>query len=81
MHSALRRRGCLDCILELDGPAQVYGTEWLSKLSDKHRMLVERRFGLNHHDIATLKELAKVLEVFRERVPRILLEAQEKRAI
>lgn len=58
-----------------------YVTEWLSKLSDKHRMVVERRFGLNNHDTATLKELAQDLEVSRERVRQILLEAQEKLAI
>lgn len=56
-------------------------TEWLSKLSDKHRMVVERRFGLNNHDTATLKELAQDLKVSRERVRQILLETQEKLAI
>lgn len=58
-----------------------YVAEWLSKLSDKHRMVVERRFGLNNHDTATLKELAQDLEVSRERVRQILLEAQEKLTI
>lgn len=58
-----------------------YVMEWLAKLSDKQRCVVERRFGLNNHDIATLKELAQDLEVYRERVRQILLEAQEKLAI
>jgi RNA polymerase nonessential primary-like sigma factor len=56
-------------------------TDWLAKLSDKHRMVVERRFGLNNHDTATLQELSKDLEVSRERVRQILVEAQNKLAI
>ncbi len=52
--------------------------EWLSRLSDRQRWVVERRFGLNNHDIATLNELSQDLHVSRERVRNILLEAQEK---
>lgn len=55
--------------------------EWLSKLSDKQRWLVERRFGLNNHETTTLKELSQDLEVSRERVRQMLLEAQAKLAI
>jgi RNA polymerase nonessential primary-like sigma factor len=55
--------------------------DWLAKLSDRHRQVVERRFGLNNHDTATLKELSEDLEVSQERVRQILLEAQEKLAI
>jgi RNA polymerase nonessential primary-like sigma factor len=58
-----------------------YVTEWLAKLSVKHRLVVERRFGLNNQDPASLKELAQDLQVSRERVRQILLEAQEKLAI
>ena len=58
-----------------------YVKDWLAKLSDKHRWVVERRFGLNNHDTATLKELAQDLQVSRERVRQMLLEAQEKLAI
>jgi len=56
-------------------------TEWLVKLSDQQRWVVERRFGLNNRDTATLKELSQELEISRERVRQILVEAQEKLAI
>jgi RNA polymerase nonessential primary-like sigma factor len=58
-----------------------YVADWLAKLSDRHRQVVERRFGLNNHDTATLKELSQDLQVSQERVRQILLEAQEKLAI
>lgn len=58
-----------------------YVTEWLGKLSDKQRWVVERRFGLNNRDTATLNELSQDLQVSRERVRQILLEAQNKLAI
>jgi RNA polymerase nonessential primary-like sigma factor len=58
-----------------------YVTEWLAKLSDKQRWVVERRFGLNNRDTATLNELSQDLQISRERVRQILLEAQEKLAI
>ena len=54
-----------------------YVTEWLAKLSDKHRWVIERRFGLNNQDMATLEELARDLQVTRERVRQIQVEAQE----
>lgn len=49
--------------------------EWLEELSDKHRWVIERRFGLNGQDVATLEELAEHLGVTRERVRQIQLEA------
>lgn len=58
-----------------------YVTEWLAKLSDKHRWVVERRFGLNDQGLATLEELAGDLQVSRERVRQIQVEAQEKLVI
>jgi len=58
-----------------------YVTEWLAKLSDKHRWVIERRFGLNNQDMATLEELAKDLQVTRERVRQIQVEAQKELAI
>src|SRR5512139_766479 len=54
-----------------------YVTEWLAKLSSKQRWVIERRFGLNNQDLATLEELAKDLQVTRERVRQIQVEAQE----
>lgn len=55
-------------------------SEWLVKLSDKQRWAVERRFGLNNRDVATLQELAQELEVSRERVRQMLADAQMKLA-
>jgi RNA polymerase nonessential primary-like sigma factor len=52
-----------------------YVHEWLTELSDKHRWVIERRFGLNNQDVATLEELAEHLSVTRERVRQIQLEA------
>jgi RNA polymerase nonessential primary-like sigma factor len=52
-----------------------YVQEWLKELQDRHRWVIERRFGLNNQDIATLEELAEHLGVTRERVRQIQLEA------
>jgi RNA polymerase nonessential primary-like sigma factor len=52
-----------------------YVHEWLEELSEKHRWVIERRFGLNNQDVATLEELAEHLGVTRERVRQIQLEA------
>lgn len=57
-----------------------YVSGWLAKLSDKQRWVVERRFGLNNHDAATLNELSQELQVSRERVRQILMDAQQKLA-
>lgn len=51
--------------------------EWLAKLPDKHRWVIERRYGLNDQDTATLEELARDLQVTRERVRQIQVEAQK----
>jgi RNA polymerase nonessential primary-like sigma factor len=48
---------------------------WLSELSDKQRWVIERRFGLNGHDICTLEQLAEELCLTRERVRQIQMEA------
>lgn len=52
-----------------------YVQEWLEELSEKHRWVIERRFGLNNQDVATLEELAEQLGVTRERVRQIQIEA------
>jgi RNA polymerase nonessential primary-like sigma factor len=49
--------------------------EWLQLLNDKQRWVIERRFGLNNNDIATLEDLAIDLKVTRERVRQIQMEA------
>ena len=49
--------------------------EWMDQLNDKQRWVIERRFGLNDHDIYTLEELASTMKLTRERVRQIQLEA------
>lgn len=49
--------------------------EWMEQLNDKQRWVIERRFGLNDHDIYTLEELATTMKLTRERVRQIQLEA------
>ncbi|HET9679927.1 MAG TPA: sigma factor-like helix-turn-helix DNA-binding protein, partial [Gammaproteobacteria bacterium] len=48
---------------------------WLSRLSKKQREVVERRFGLNGHDKATLEEVGRQIGVTRERVRQIQMDA------
>jgi len=55
-----------------------YVSDWLANLSDKHRWVIERRFGLNDQDMATLEELANDLHVSRERIRQIQVEAQKE---
>ncbi|HKJ77693.1 MAG TPA: RNA polymerase sigma factor RpoS [Gammaproteobacteria bacterium] len=48
---------------------------WLAELSEKQREVVERRFGLNGHDVNTLEQVGKQIGVTRERVRQIQIEA------
>jgi RNA polymerase nonessential primary-like sigma factor len=52
--------------------------QWLEELSDRQRRVIERRYGLNGTDVATLEQLAGELGVTRERVRQIQSEALEK---
>jgi RNA polymerase nonessential primary-like sigma factor len=54
---------------------EVLTRTWLSRLSDKHRHVVERRFGLNNIEPATLEQLADEMGLTRERVRQIQQEA------
>ncbi|MGB8434871.1 MAG: RNA polymerase sigma factor RpoS [Burkholderiales bacterium] len=49
--------------------------EWLGQLNGKQRTVIERRFGLSDAEVLTLEELAATLQVTRERVRQIQLEA------
>jgi RNA polymerase nonessential primary-like sigma factor len=51
--------------------------EWLNRLNDKQRYIIEKRYGLNGYEIQTLEQLAKALDLTRERVRQIQLEALE----
>jgi RNA polymerase nonessential primary-like sigma factor len=52
-----------------------YVREWLSQLSERHRSVIERRYGLNGSEIQTLEQLARNLCLTRERVRQIQIEA------
>lgn len=49
--------------------------DWLEKLSDKQRLVIIRRFGLDDCDPATLEVLADEMNLTRERVRQIQQEA------
>jgi len=49
--------------------------QWLSKLNEKQREVVERRFGLHGYENSTLEEVANELGVTRERVRQIQMDA------
>ena len=54
---------------------EAFVRSWLDDLNDKQRWVIERRFGLGGNDIHTLEQLAASLEVTRERVRQIQMEA------
>ncbi|MDR1888499.1 MAG: RNA polymerase sigma factor RpoS [Zoogloeaceae bacterium] len=49
--------------------------EWLGQLSERQRQIVERRYGLNGHEISTLDHIAIDLALTRERVRQIQMES------
>jgi RNA polymerase nonessential primary-like sigma factor len=49
--------------------------DWLTKLPDKQRLVIIKRFGLDNDDPVTLEELACEMNVTRERVRQIQQEA------
>ncbi len=48
---------------------------WLSRLNKKQRMVVERRFGLDGNESATLEQVGAEVGITRERVRQIQIEA------
>ena len=52
-----------------------YVHEWLNQLTAKQRSVIERRFGINGHDISTLEEVAAAHGITRERVRQIQMES------
>ena len=48
---------------------------WITMLSDKQRMVIRHRYGIDECELLTLEELAARLELTRERVRQIQLEA------
>ncbi|MCC7413075.1 MAG: RNA polymerase sigma factor RpoS [Gammaproteobacteria bacterium] len=62
-------------LLLQDSDLQRHIDVWLGQLNDKQRAVVERRFGLNGHEIATLETVGNEIGVTRERVRQIQIEA------
>jgi RNA polymerase nonessential primary-like sigma factor len=54
---------------------EAYVQEWLDQLNDKHQRVIEYRYGLNGCDICTLEQLADYMNLTRERVRQIQIEA------
>ncbi len=51
---------------------------WLSQLNDKQRVVLERRFGLDGEEVATLEQVGEEIGITRERVRQIQLEALKR---
>ncbi len=51
--------------------------QWLGELSDKQRLVITRRYGIDGNDTSTLDELAADLGLTRERVRQIQIESLE----
>jgi RNA polymerase nonessential primary-like sigma factor len=64
-------------LLQTDG-INSHLDEWLAKLNDKQREVVERRFGLHGYENATLEQVASELGVTRERVRQIQMDALKR---
>jgi len=58
--------------------AEVLVAEWVAQLTERQRLVVERRYGLGGHDATTLEHIAIDLELTRERVRQIQMEALSK---
>ena len=50
----------------------------MTQLTDRQRLVVERRYGLGGRDAATLEDIASDLGLTRERVRQIQMEALSK---
>jgi RNA polymerase nonessential primary-like sigma factor len=51
---------------------------WLGQLDDKQQEVIVRRFGLHGHDYATLEEVSAAMEITRERVRQIQMNALKR---
>jgi len=52
--------------------------DWLHQLTPRQREVLERRYGLNGAEVATLDVLAGELDLTRERVRQIQVEALDR---
>lgn len=58
--------------------AEALVAEWVAQLTERQRLVVERRYGLGGHDACTLESIANDLDLTRERVRQIQMEALSK---
>jgi RNA polymerase nonessential primary-like sigma factor len=58
--------------------AEALVADWVAQLSDRQRLVVERRYGLGGQDSTTLEDIASDLGLTRERVRQIQMEALSK---
>lgn len=52
--------------------------DWLEQLTERQRMVIERRYGLAGHDVTTLDVIASELQLTRERVRQIQVEGLDR---
>ena len=52
--------------------------DWVAQLTERQRLVVERRYGLGGHEATTLEDIARDLDLTRERVRQIQVEALSK---
>lgn len=52
--------------------------DWLGQLTERQRAIIERRYGLNNVDLATLDTIATDLGLTRERVRQIQMEGLDR---
>jgi RNA polymerase nonessential primary-like sigma factor len=60
------------------GEVELLLANWVSQLDSRHRQVIERRYGLNGDEPSTLEVIASDLNLTRERVRQIQLEALQK---
>ena len=60
------------------GELERYVAAWLAELPERQCRVIERRYGLNGAEIATLDELSREMGVTRERVRQIQAEALDR---
>ena len=58
--------------------SEVMVAEWVAQLTERQRLVIERRYGLGGHDATTLELIARDLGLTRERVRQIQMEALSK---
>jgi RNA polymerase nonessential primary-like sigma factor len=52
--------------------------DWLEQLTERQRLVIERRYGLGGCDVATLDVIATELQLTRERVRQIQVEGLDR---